>query len=125
MDHQPTRNEALANPRLSQRLQQELDYAVARTLRLIHEHAGEAIAEGRPLRRDEKAAMLAANAALDRPAVTSPDLLDMVQPEAEWFEADTLEEGLQNHAIYHAGRPEECGAACPGLLTLPPPEETQ
>ena len=121
---QPTRSQAIQHPYLQQRLHDDLDQAVARTLDLVQEHAGQAIGEQRPLRREENAAMLAANAALARPAVTSTDLLQMVQPHAEWFETDTLEEGLQNHAAYHAGRPGEYGTACPGLLTLPPPERT-
>lgn len=114
----------MADPSLSERLEQDLDQAVARTLRLVDEHAGQAIADGRPLRQHEKTAMLSANAALLRPAVTSADLLDMIQPDAKWFDPETLEEGLQNHTSYHAGRPGECGSSCPGLLTLPAPEET-
>ena len=123
--NQPTRQQALGDPIFPDRLHEDFDQAIALTLELVEEHAGHAIAEQRALSQEEKGAILAANACLDRPAVTGADLLDMVQPDAEWFDPDTLDEGIENHAIYHAGRPEECGlaSACPGMLTLSPPED--
>ena len=31
----------------------------------------------------------------------------------EWLGYDAMDEGVENHALYHAARPGECGPACP------------
>ena len=119
---EPTRAQAMTDPALQLRLQEELDLAASRTLELIQEHAGPAMNEGRALSQAETKALLAANLALPRPAVNAADLLAMVQPDEDWFDEESLEEGIRNHADYHAGRPGECGPRCPGLIPLPAEE---
>lgn len=121
---QPTRAEAAADPELRQSLDADLDDAVSRTLELVHLHAAAAIQSRRPLTETEHSLMLSAAAAMPRQAITTTDLLNIVVPDAPWFDENTIEEGIRNHAEYHAARPGECGRTCPGQLPLPPEPHT-